>query len=46
MRTDKGGINIHVIGIFSETIDLDILQQDFEVILLRQYQKADEEIEG
>lgn len=42
MRTDKGGINIHVIGIFSETIDLDILQQDFEVILLRQYQKADE----
>ncbi|MDD3152594.1 MAG: hypothetical protein PHF76_10890 [Bacteroidales bacterium] len=42
MRTDKGAPNIHIIGIFSETCDLNILKNDFDAIILRKYKKNDE----
>lgn len=42
MRTDKGAPNIHVIGIFSETDDLDILTNDFDAIIIRKNKKDDE----
>lgn len=40
LRTDKGSSNIHVIIIFSENIDLDILKADFDAIMLRQKAKG------
>jgi len=35
LRTDKGASNIHVILIFSESIDIEILATDFSAIMLR-----------
>ena len=35
LRTDKGGNNIHVIGIFSDSTNLKELEEDFNAIMLR-----------
>jgi len=40
LRTDKGASNLHVILIFSEKADLDILSENFRVIMLNQKAKA------
>lgn len=40
LRTDKGAANLHVILIFSESIDLKILAADFDAIMRRQKAKA------
>jgi ABC-type lipoprotein export system ATPase subunit len=42
MRTDKGAPNLHVIGIFSETCDVDTLKDDFDAIIIRNHKKEDE----
>lgn len=39
LRTDKGAPNVHVILIFDAECDLDILEQDFNSIMLRQKAK-------
>ena len=40
LRTDKGSNNLHVILIFSETMNLDVLIGDFEAIMLRKKAKS------
>lgn len=35
LRTDKGGKNIHIILIFNENTNLDLLSNDFDTIMLR-----------
>jgi ABC-type lipoprotein export system ATPase subunit len=35
LRTDKGAPNVHIIGIFSEKVDVKILSQDFDSLLIR-----------
>ena len=39
LRTDKGASNVHVILIFDVDYDIDILEQDFNSIMLRQKAK-------
>lgn len=43
LRTDKGASNVHVILIFDEKMNLEILDQDFESIMLRQKAKPENE---
>ena len=40
LRTDKGANNLHLILIFSNEIDLDVLSADFEAIMLRTKSKS------
>lgn len=40
LRTDKGANNLHLILIFSEESNLDVLSADFEAIMLRQKAKS------
>jgi len=40
LRTDKGSDNLHLILLFSETADIDILSQDFESAMKRGKAKA------
>ena len=40
LRTAKGSNNLHVIQIFSETMNLDVLIGDFEAIMLRKKAKS------
>lgn len=40
LRCDKGASNLHVILIFSEKADLDILSENFRVIMINQKAKA------
>lgn len=40
LRTDKGGANIHVILIFSDICNLQILSDDFDAIMLRNKAKS------
>ena len=40
LRTDKGANNLHLILIFSEQMDLDILSADFDAIMLRSKAKS------
>lgn len=40
LRCDKGASNLHVILIFSEKADIDILSENFRVIMLNQKAKA------
>lgn len=42
LRTDKGAPNLHIVLIFSETTDLDILCNDFDAIMLRKCAKSSE----
>lgn len=45
LRTDKGSTNIHVILIFDDECDVELLEKDFEAIMLRQNAKAKESYE-
>ena len=45
LRTDKGGDNIHVILLFSEDYDLEILSNDFEAIMIRDKNKNRDDFE-
>ena len=40
LRTDKGSNNLHFNLIFSDQMDIDILQSDFEAIMLREKAKS------
>lgn len=40
LRTDKGGNNLHIILIFPDNSDLDVLEQDFNVTMLRSQAKG------
>lgn len=42
LRTDKGANNLHVILIFSDSINLDDLSNDFQAIMVRSKAKANE----
>ena len=42
LRTDKGANNLHLILIFSNETDLDVLSADFEAIMLRTKSKSRE----
>lgn len=42
LRTDKGASNVHVILIFDVDCDIEILEQDFNSIMLRQKAKPDD----
>lgn len=42
LRTDKGASNLHVILIFSEKTNIDLLSENFRVIMLNQKAKAKE----
>lgn len=46
LRTDKGNPNIHVILIFDEQSELNILCQDFDAIMLRDKAKSPEKAES
>ncbi|MBC1574539.1 hypothetical protein HB900_08690 [Listeria booriae] len=42
LRTDKGNTNVHIIAIFSNQLDVNVLQDDFKAIMLRDKAKAND----
>lgn len=46
LRTDKGSNNLHFNLIFSDQMDIDILQSDFEAIMLREKAKSPQSYES